>query len=137
MNCDTPACYAHASWVRQTQFEGAHHYCDEHAKKEENFGRADIYGMITGAYYFWETIDEFNKRQQAIADLRKKPFKFSDEFYKKAIEIEKALPPDGLIAAIPELYEKLEADVAQQTVVIRKDLNMRKGKIAAQAAMRS
>lgn len=32
--CDKPA-----EWVRETQFAGDHHFCDEHARKESNFGQ--------------------------------------------------------------------------------------------------
>ena len=38
MECDKPAV-----WVRSTQFAGDHPYCEEHAKKQSDFGENDSY----------------------------------------------------------------------------------------------
>ncbi len=43
--CDKPAI-----WVRHTQFSGDHFFCDDCAKKENNFGKKDDSG------YYWEKI---------------------------------------------------------------------------------
>jgi len=45
LECDKPAC-----WVRMTQFAGNHPFCDEHARKEENFGKEDP------SYFFWKKL---------------------------------------------------------------------------------
>ena len=36
-------CGSPATWVRSTQFAGEHPYCEEHAKKEPDFGENDSY----------------------------------------------------------------------------------------------
>lgn len=36
-------CDKDAEWVRSTQFAGDHPYCDEHARKENDFGENDSY----------------------------------------------------------------------------------------------
>jgi hypothetical protein len=43
-------CRKLARWVRVTQFSGNHHFCDEHAKKEANFGKEDP------SYFFWRKL---------------------------------------------------------------------------------
>jgi hypothetical protein len=43
--CDKPA-----QWVRATQFAGNHFFCDEHAKKESDFGKDG------GSYFFWMVV---------------------------------------------------------------------------------
>ena len=45
LECGKPAC-----WVRMTQFAGDHYFCDEHARKEDNFGKEDP------SYFFWSKL---------------------------------------------------------------------------------
>lgn len=45
--CD---CGQPAVWVRRTQFSGDHPFCDEHARKEKNFGKEDP------SYFFWQEV---------------------------------------------------------------------------------
>ena len=47
LDCDQPAI-----WVRRTQFSGDHPFCDEHARKEKNFGKEDP------SYFFWRRLTE-------------------------------------------------------------------------------
>lgn len=45
LKCDKPA-----EWVRSTQFAGNHPYCEDHAKKESDFGEDD-------SYTYWYKVD--------------------------------------------------------------------------------
>ncbi len=45
LECNKPA-----NWIRHTQFSGSHPFCEEHAKKEKDFGEDD-------SYKFWEEIN--------------------------------------------------------------------------------
>jgi len=39
--CDV--CEKPATWIRRTQFAGSHPFCTEHAEKEEDFGKSNLY----------------------------------------------------------------------------------------------
>lgn len=41
-------CDKRAVWFRATQFAGTHPFCEEHAKKEEDFGMDDSYTFWYG-----------------------------------------------------------------------------------------
>jgi hypothetical protein len=48
-------CDKDAVWVRSTQFAGDHPYCEEHAKKESDFGEND-------SYTYWYKVKKANRR---------------------------------------------------------------------------
>jgi hypothetical protein len=59
-NADTClVCGAPAEWTRHTQFAGNHPYCEEHAKKEDDFGEDD-------SYTFWTSKRERQAKLQNI-----------------------------------------------------------------------
>lgn len=111
--CSDVGCGAAATWMRCTQFAGEHYYCEIHAKAEKDFGKGDD-------SCYWTTTYDHNVRmaEKAEKKVEKRMLRQSSLGEEQCGEI--AWP--GSIG-----------DPAQQTVVIRKDLNMRKGKIAAQA----
>jgi hypothetical protein len=43
-------CENKALWLRVTQFAGTHPFCDEHAKRENDFGQDG------GSYFYWEKL---------------------------------------------------------------------------------
>ena len=52
-------CGEPAEWTRHTQFAGDHPYCEEHAKKEDDFGEDD-------SYTFWSSKKERQEKLQNI-----------------------------------------------------------------------
>ena len=52
-------CGEPAEWTRHTQFAGNHPYCEEHAKKEDDFGEDD-------SYTFWTSKKE---RQEKLKNI--------------------------------------------------------------------
>lgn len=49
--CSEPGCTQPVRWVRCTQFAGDHPFCEEHAKKESDFGKEDD-------NFFWNEVDD-------------------------------------------------------------------------------
>jgi len=46
--CDE--CWRPAKWVRYTQFSGNHHFCEKHARVNEDFGDEDV------SYFVWKQV---------------------------------------------------------------------------------
>jgi hypothetical protein len=50
-------CEKEVAWIRCTQFAGEHPYCEECAKKEEDFGKDD------DSYFYWIEIKDYVKKR--------------------------------------------------------------------------
>jgi hypothetical protein len=50
-------CTARVMWCRTTQFAGDHHFCDEHARAEKDFGQVDA----PGAQFIWFWRDQITQ----------------------------------------------------------------------------
>ncbi len=87
-------CGAPATHIRSTQFAGDHPFCEEHAKKETDFGQSD-------SYTYWYPVKAKNtnrpsKHDVEIGRITKKMNKLKDqrnksrndvELYKKMLQI--------------------------------------------------
>jgi endogenous inhibitor of DNA gyrase (YacG/DUF329 family) len=47
-------CGKPADWIRSTQFAGDHPFCEQHAKKEDDFG-------VNDSYEYWYNIEDKEK----------------------------------------------------------------------------